>query len=274
VRRALPALTTIKYVAPTVWAGRPGRARAMRPDFDHVLALLPFEPAVMQRLGGPPTTYVGHPLLERLVELQPTPADLAAREREPPLVLLLPGSRPGELARLGVIFGDAAGRVAKARAVELVLPTPASLAAQVQAAIASWPVQPRVVTAEADKFAAFRRARAALAASGTVTLELALARVPMVTAYRVGLLDALLARALLVVDTPILVNIALRERAVPEFLQRACRPDALTATLLPLLTNGPERAAQLAAFTRLEAMMRVDEAPSVRAARVVMECMR
>jgi lipid-A-disaccharide synthase len=272
VRRALPAQPIVKYVAPTVWAWRPGRARAMRPDFDQVLALLPFEPDVMHRLGGPPCTYVGHPLLERLSELRPSEEERVAREREPPLVLVLPGSRRSELNRLAAIFGVAVGQVAAQRPLDLVLPTLPSLSGEIAAAIESWPVKPRVVTSEAEKFAAFRRAQAALAASGTATLELALAQVPMVTAYRVSLLEELVARAMTLIDTPILPNLILGENVVPCFLQRECTGENLSAALLPLLADGPEREQQLAAFARLDGLLDTGgEAPSARAARVVME---
>jgi lipid-A-disaccharide synthase len=273
VRRALPNLAIVKYVAPTVWAWRPGRARAMKPDFDRVLALLPFEPEAMQRLGGPPTTYVGHPLLEQLAELRPSADDMAAREREPPLVLILPGSRRSELGHLAGVFGAAAGLLSARRRVDLVLATPPALAGDIAAAIVSWPAKPRVITDDAEKFAAFRRARGAIAASGTVTLELALAQVPMVAAYRISMpFDRLLVRMFAQIDTPILPNIALGERAVPQFLQRDCRADAIAAAMIPLLDTGPERTAQLDAFARLEALLDIGgEAPSARAARVLME---
>ena len=273
VRRALPDLAIVKYVAPTVWAWRPGRARAMRPDFDQVLALLPFEPAAMEQLGGPPTSYVGHPLLERLAELRPSPQETAARKREPPLVLVLPGSRRLELGRLAPIFADAIGRLASARgAIEFMLPTLPALAPEIAAAVESWPVRPQIVTLEAEKYAAFRRARAALAASGTVTLELALSKVPMVTAYRVPLFEELIARAVLLIKSVILPNLVLGENVVPEFLQRDCNAENLAAALLPLLNEGPERKRQLAAFARLDPLFATgNEPPSARAARIVIE---
>ncbi len=273
VRRALPDLPIVKYVSPTVWVWRPGRARAMRPYTDHILALFPFEPEVHRKLGGPPCTYVGHPLLERLAELRPSPAECARREQEPPLVLVLPGSRRTELERLAAIFGETAGRVAAAHGpVEFVLPTLPRLAEEIAARAASWPVKPQVVTSEAGKYSAFRCARAAVAASGTVTLELALAQVPMVTGYQVGLAEELAARLLVLVDTPILTNLVLGENVVPFFLQRDCKPEKLSAALLPLLANGPERKKQLDAFARLDGIFGTGgEAPSARAARAVIE---
>src|SRR5882724_6454076 len=180
VRRRLPNLPIVKYVSPTVWVWRPWRARAMRRTTDLVLAILPFEPDVHRRLGGPPCVYVGHPLLEHREDFRPTPADEAARGDER-LVLVLPGSRRQEIRRLAPIFGETLRRVAATRGpFDLVLPTLPHLTDEIAAATADWPVRPRIVTDETDKHAAFRRARAALAASGTVTLELGLAGIPQV----------------------------------------------------------------------------------------------
>ncbi|OYX84462.1 MAG: lipid-A-disaccharide synthase, partial [Azorhizobium sp. 32-67-21] len=178
VRRQAPDIPIVKYVSPTVWAWRPGRAKAMRPSIDRLLALLPFEPAVHDKLGGPPTTYVGHPLLERLSELRPSDEEQVRRESAPPRLVVLPGSRRSEIERLGEVFGAALGRVAAGREVEIILPTLPRRLEQVSAIVARWPVTVRIVTDEAEKYAAFRTARVALAASGTVTLELALAGVP------------------------------------------------------------------------------------------------
>ncbi len=273
VRRALPDLTIVKYVAPTVWVWRPRRARAMRPFVDHILAVLPFEPKVVQRLGGPPCSYIGHPLLEHMADLRPSPEELAARKRESPLVLVLPGSRRLEISRLGSIFADAIGRVAATYGrIDFVLPTLPALANEIAAAVTSWPVQPRIVTGEAEKYAAFRRARAALAASGTVTLELALAEVPMITAYKVPLFEELIMRAVVQVKTPILVDLALGENVVPVFLQRECTAERLAAALLPLLGEGAERKRQLDAFARLDQLFKTGgEPPSAGAARIAIE---
>src|SRR5207248_7792440 len=107
VRAAAPAIPIVGYVSPSVWAWRPGRARAMRGYIDHLLALLPFEPAVHRRLGGPPCSYVGHPLLERISELRPNEEEARRRSATPPIVLVLPGSRRSEIRRLLAIFGRA-----------------------------------------------------------------------------------------------------------------------------------------------------------------------
>ena len=186
VRAADPAIPIVEYVSPSVWAWRPGRARVIRGYIDHILALLPFEPEVHQRLGGPPCTYVGHPLAGRVAELRPDAAEAQRRLATPPVLLVLPGSRRGEIQRLLGIFAKTVALVTREiGAVEVVIPAVAHLVDTIRGATAHWPVRPRIVVEAADKDAAFRVARAALAKSGTVTLELALAGVPMVAAYKI-----------------------------------------------------------------------------------------
>jgi lipid-A-disaccharide synthase len=274
VRRRAPAIPIVDYVCPSVWAWRPGRARAMRPYVDHVLALLPFEPAAMQRLHGPPTTFVGHPLSEQVDELRPNPGEARRRLTDPPLLLVLPGSRSGEIGRMAAIFGETVGRVAsRIGSLEVVVPAVPRLADAVEAAVAAWPVQAQVVTDAVAKHAAFRRARAALTKSGTSTLELALAGVPMAAAYKVPLIEEVVGRLLITAPSAILANLILGENVVPEFLQRDCTAEKLTQALLPLLSETPERRRQLAAFARLNALMEIGQAvPSERAAAVVLDC--
>lgn len=278
VRRRLPHLPIVKYVAPTVWVWREGRARAMTPDIDRVLAVLPFEPQVMADLGGPPTTYVGHPLIEQLDRLRPGPEEAARRAGQPPQLLVLPGSRRTELTRLGPVFGEVLARLLQQHpSVELVLPTLPRRLTEVERMVAGWTslspgVLPRIVVDEAEKHAAFRTARAALAASGTVTLELALAGIPTVAAYKVPWLEGRIAPYLIKVDTAILPNLILKEKAVPEYLQWNIDPAAMAGQLARLIVGGPERDAQLAAFGRLDqAMGLTGEPPSRRAARAVLE---
>jgi lipid-A-disaccharide synthase len=273
IRRRFADLTIVKYVSPTVWAWRPGRARAMRPNFDHVLALFPFEPAVHERLGGPPCTYVGHPLLDRIGELRPTPPAKAMREVSEPTVLVLPGSRSSEIARLSPVFGEVLGRLVELRGrMEFVLPTLPARLAEVEAAVASWPVRPRIVLKDKEKYAAFRRARAALAASGTVTLELALAHVPTVAAYKVSRLEAPIARRVIRSASTILPNLIIGENVVPEFHQERCTVENLVGALEPLFGNTPERRRQLDGFAQLDEKMSTrSESPSARAARVAIE---
>ena len=279
VRARAPTIPILDYVSPSVWAWRPGRARAMRAYVDCVLAILPFEPATHLRLGGPPCIYVGHPLTERIADLRPNADEAARRRADPPLVLVLPGSRASEIGRLLAIFGAALAQAsARLGPLELVLPTLPHLAQRVREGIAGWPVRPRVVVDAAEKWAAFRTARAALAASGTVTLELALAAVPTVATYRVPLVEELVARLARLherLTSVILANLVIGENVVPEFLQRDCTPQKLADALVPLLSETPERARQIAAFRRLDEIMALDTlAPSAKAAAVVLDVAR
>jgi lipid-A-disaccharide synthase len=278
VRATAPSIPILDYVSPSVWAWRPGRARAMRGYVDHVLALLPFEPRAHERLGGPPCSYVGHPLLEQLAELRPSPQEAERRLAEPPVVLVLPGSRGGEIRRLLAVFGETVALLAAGRApLDLVLPTLPHLHERITAATAGWPLRPRIVVDREDKRAAFRLARAALAKSGTVTLELALAGIPMVAAYKVSGIEEMVARFAMQLPSVILPNLILEDNAVPEFLQRDCTAQKLSAALAPLLAESPQRRQQIDAFKRLDAVMRLDatpaggsQSPSGRAAEIVL----
>ena len=270
VREAAPEIAIINYAPPSVWAWRPWRARAMRRYVDEVLAILPFEPTAFERLGGPHCTYVGHPLAERVSVLRPNTGEAQGRLADPPVVLVLPGSRGSEIRRLTPVFGQAIAQAASAP-FELVLPTLPHLAERVRKATADWTVRPRIVTDPAGKDTAFRTARAALAASGTVTLELALAQVPMVAAYRVPLWEGWLFRLMTPLTTVNLANLVLGENVVPEHLQTDCRADLLAAGLVKLLSDTPERRRQLDAFVRLDAIMDLaGRPPSQRAADAVL----
>ena len=274
VRAREPAIPIVDYVCPSVWAWRPGRARAMRSYVDRVLALLPFEPAAMRRLGGPACSFVGHPLSEHAKRLRPNPAEARRRLADPPLLLVLPGSRASEIRRMAGGFGEAVALAAKrAGALDVVVPTVPRLAAMVTAAVASWGVPARVLTEPDEKDAAFRVARAALTKSGTSTLELAVAGVPMVAAYKVPLIEEVIARVLITVPSAILTNLVLGENVVPELLQRDFTPERMVAALLPLLSDTPERRRQIEAFARLDAIMEIGRAaPSDRAAAMVLDC--
>jgi lipid-A-disaccharide synthase len=273
VRARSPTIPVVNYVSPSVWAWRPWRARAMRAYVDHVLALLPFEPAALAKLGAPPCSYVGHPLTEQIAKLRPNAEETRRRQTNPPVVLVLPGSRAGEIRRLAPIFGETLERVRdRFGPFEAVLPTVPHLAERVRQATAGWGVPPRIVIEPAEKLSAFRNARAALAKSGTVTLELALAGVPMVTAYRVMHIEAAILRRIALVDTVILANLVAGERFVPEFLQRACTPQNLANALLPLLGDTPERRRQTEMFERFDEIMEIGNAnPSQRAAEIVLD---
>jgi lipid-A-disaccharide synthase len=276
VRAADPSIAIVEYVSPSVWAWRPGRARVMRAYIDHILALLPFEPEVHRRLGGPPCTYVGHPLAEEARDLRPSGSEALRRLAPPPVLLVLPGSRAGEIQRLLAVFADTVALVNdRVGPIEVVIPTVPHLVDLLRQATTQWPTRPRIVVETADKQAAFRIARAALAKSGTVTLELALAGVPTVAAYRVSWLEALVGRRMVKVTSVILANLVLGENAVPEFIQEACTAENLAAALVPLLGDSPERRRQLEAFSRLDAIMQVgSSAPAARAADIVLDVVR
>ena len=276
-RAARPGLRTIHYVAPSVWAWRPGRARRMAPLVDHVLALLPFEPPLMEA-AGMGCSFVGHPA----AAVPPAPkAEVAAfRARHglgaAPVLLALPGSRRGEVARLAPVFGQAlASLVARRPDLRVVVPAVAALGAEVRARVAGWLGAPVVIVEgeapEGAKAAAFGAARAALAASGTVSLELAAAGVPMVIGYDMNPLTRAIVGRLLRVDTVTLVNLVSDTRAVPEFLGARCRADLIAPAVAALLDDGPARDAQMRAMDlAMGRLGRGGEAPGLRAARAVL----
>lgn len=276
VRAKNPAIPVIDYVSPSVWAWRPGRARAMLGYVDHVLGLLPFEPEEYRKLKGPPCSYVGHPLIEQLPSLRPDADEQKRRDSEPPVLLVLPGSRRSEIRHHLGLFGAALGQLrAAGRAFELMLPTMPHLEATVREGVANWPVKPQIVVGETEKRAAFRIARAALAKSGTVTLELALSGIPMVTAYRVGAMEAFILRRAIQVSSVILANLVIGKDVIPEFLQEDCTPEKLATALAEVLTDSPMRRQQVEAFAQLDAIMSTgNKSPSVLAADIVLATMR
>lgn len=275
IRKRRPKLPIVNYVSPSVWAWRPGRAKRMRAWVDHIMALLPFEPDAHVRLGGPRCTYVGHPLIERYDEIRTAdPVSLSTKlglARDKPVLVVLPGSRRSEVERLMGPFGKAIQRLdEKGVQTEILIPTVDHVRALVETKLAEWPVKAHVLAGEADKFRAFRLASAALAASGTVTLELALAGTPMVVGYRV---DILAAQLQFLVKTPhfALSNLILGERAFPELMQEHCTPETLAAALAEVMAPGPVREKQLAALARVPAIMRQRAGlPSEAAAEIVL----
>jgi len=273
VRQRAPQIRIVDYVSPSVWAWRPGRAPKMRAYVDHLLALLPFEPEAHRRLGGPPTTYVGHPLIERLGEIRPARGERGGNADGPIRLLVLPGSRRSEVGRLMEPFGAALALLKERspRPFEVTIPAVSHLAQEIRTQAEGWSVKPRIVEGEAAKWAAFREADAALAASGTVTLELGLSGVPMVVAYRVSKIEEVL-KYLIKAPSIVLTNLVLGENVIPELIQWDCTPEKLADALLPLLSDTPERQRQIEAFARLDALMKIgEEVPSERAARVVQE---
>ncbi len=264
----------IHYVAPSVWAWKPGRAKRIAAFLDHLLCLLPFEPPYFE-VHGLPTTFVGHPAVEAAA--QPTDPDaLRARlgiEADQPILCVLPGSRAGEIRRLSAIFGEALGVLAE-RVPDLIalVPTVPTVSSQVETAVGSWPVPAHVLLGQEDKYAAFQASRAALAASGTVGIELAVAGLPAVMAYRVNWLSAEIARRILTIKHVSIASLVLDRRVQPEVLQESCTPPRLAASLLPLLQETPERDRIIRdGYEAARLLGQGDDAPSVRAARTVLK---
>jgi len=275
VRAARPDLRTIHYVAPSVWAWRPGRAAKMAHVIDHVLALLPFEPPYMTA-AGMTCDFVGHPVVSAprasTAEAQAFRADLGGGG---PLVLALPGSRLGEVTRLAPVIGGVLDRVRAVHPqVQVVLPTLRSVAAMVEGLTADWPIRPRIIEEPEAKRAAFAAADVAIAASGTVSLELAANAVPMVIAYDMHPVTMWLMQRMARVDTVTLVNLVSDTRVVPEFLGGRCTPDLIAPALLGLIGPGPAREAQRAAMRlTMERLGEGGDPPGLRAARSVLAAM-
>lgn len=279
--RAKSAVRTVHYVAPSVWAWRAGRARKMAGVIDHVLALLPFEPPYMEA-AGMECDFVGHPVVS---EPQATPEEIerfrARHGIDGPLWMVLPGSRRGEVSWLGDRFSDVVRRVLAARPdLSLVLPTTETVAPLVREMVADWPVRPLILSPEgmdaesykAEKRAAFGAADWALAASGTVSLELAAARTPMVIAYDLKPLSRFIISRMLRVDTLTLVNLVSETRVIPEFIGKACRPELIAPAMLGVMDNP---SLQLAAMDlTMDRLGRGGEAPGLRAARAVLARMK
>jgi lipid-A-disaccharide synthase len=275
VRRLKPDLPIVDYVSPSVWAWRPGRARKMRRYIDHILAVLPFEPEAHRRLGGPACSYVGHPLAEKLDWIASLDSE-ALRQRlgiakDRTVLVVLPGSRSSEVKRLMAPFGDALRRLeAEAGPFEVILPVVASVRDLIEQGLKSWPLTPHLVSGEADKFSAFKLARAALAASGTVTLELALSGTPMVAAYKADPIATSL-RFLLIAHSVVLPNLILGENVFPELLHKGCSGEKLSKASLPLMGHSEQRDRQLAGVARvIQRVVETGEPPSRRAARIVL----
>lgn len=272
--RRAPGIPVVNYVLPSVWAWRQGRARAMRRYIRRVLALLPFEPRFLEK-AGVDCVYVGHPAIERLPEEGSGARFRVARGIAPetPLLLVLPGSRLNEVKHLVEIFGETVQKLAiEMPELRVVVPTVPHVRELVEKAVKEWGVPVDLVEGEEDKRAAFDAATAALAASGTVTLELALARVPMVVAYRAEAVVGWFALSILKIPSVVLVNLILDRPSVQEYLQSRCTADNLFEGLRPLMRDTPERLRALADLDEVRARMGVGgESPSTRAARAVLE---
>jgi len=262
--KARSAIRTVHYVAPTVWAWRPKRAAHMALHIDHVLALFPFEPPLMQA-AGMRCDFVGHPVVTDPV----ASADEAAALGDGTVVLVLPGSRKGEVSRLAPRFGQAMAMIsAQLPDVRFVIPTTGNVHDLVQAQ--DWPVAVTILPpGSPDKAAWFRRADVALAASGTVSLELAANGTPMVIAYDMAWLSRIIISRMLLVDTVTLVNLVSDTRVVPEFIGKACQPAPVADAVLAVLAD-PE-AQQAAMDITMDRLGRGGMPPGLRAAHAVLD---
>lgn len=274
IARRAPDIPIVDYVLPSVWAWRQGRARAMKNYIRRVLALLPFEPRFLKTVGVD-CVYVGHPAIERLPE-----AGSGARFRErrsiapdAPLLLVLPGSRVNEVKHLVEIFGSVVRQlVEETPGLRVVIPAVTHVRQLVESSVEKWGVAVDIVSGEDEKRAAFDAATAALAASGTVSLELGLARVPMVIAYRAEAIVGWFALNVLKIPSVVLVNLILDRPSVREFLHSRCTSEELAEGLRPLLSDTPERRRAIADLDEVRARMGVGgESPNARAARAVLE---
>jgi lipid-A-disaccharide synthase len=274
IKKRDPSIHTVDYVAPQVWASRAYRAKAMAHYFDLVLALFPFEVPFFEKYGLK-AAFVGHPVIERAAKVAGGEA-LRARlgiGADTPLLALLPGSRTSEIRFILPEFRAAVVILArKIPGLVTVLPTVPHVAAKVRAATDDWPTPLHIVEGDADKYAAFDAADVALAASGTVTAELALAHTPMVVGYKVGGLTFFLSKFLMTVTHITLINILLEREAVPEFLQSRCTPENLASAVERLFRGADARAAQVEAMKEFGRRLgEGDEPPSLRAARVLLD---
>jgi lipid-A-disaccharide synthase len=280
--KAKSQIRTVHYVAPTVWAWRSGRAAKMAKVIDHVLALFPFEPPYMEA-AGMECDFVGHPVVAERIATQ-TEADAFRALHgigDKPLLMVLPGSRQGEVSRLTPIFGRAVQAVLTARPdLRLVIPTTANVTELVQEQVKDWPVKPLILSPInqnkdaylSEKAACFAAADVALAASGTVSLELAASDTPMVIAYDMSWLSRQIISRMLKVDTVTLVNLVSETRTVPEFIGKHCQPDAIAQAVLAVLSD-PEQQ-QAAMQLTMARLGKGGEAPGLRAARAVLRGMQ
>ena len=276
VRAALPDLPIIDYVCPSVWAWKEYRARAMVPYVDHVLAVLPFEPAAMQRLGGPPTTFIGHRLTSEPALLKVREIRRARGQKQPSdahTLLLLPGSRAAEIGQLLPIFGQAAAELAeRAGPVRTLLPTVPRQEALVREIAATLPVSAHITVSSEEKWAAFAEADAALAASGTVLLELALSGVPAVSAYKADWLITLMSKRIKIWSAA-LPNLIADYPVIPEYLNEVVRPGSLSRWLERLAGDTLQRRAMLEGFDLTWQRLQTQVPPGEAAAGIVLELM-
>ncbi|UXM94047.1 lipid-A-disaccharide synthase [Bartonella sp. HY329] len=271
VRALNPSIPIIKYIAPSVWAWRPQRAKEMRGYIDHVLVILPFEPKVMEMLDGPPSTYVGHRLLAS------TPIEDVRHFRQKRIeveekrVIILPGSRRSEVRALMPDFGRAVNELSqRVKNVDFILPTLPKIEKEVRQLVSEWAVKPTIVVGETEKWQAFKQADVALAASGTVSLELALCNIPTVLAYRADWFTKLIVLSKITIWSAALPNIIADEPVVPEYFNEYINVGMLARQVERLSHTGPAQSAQLEGFQKIYDIMKTDRPSGEIAADVIM----
>ncbi|RCL00805.1 MAG: lipid-A-disaccharide synthase [Candidatus Tokpelaia sp. JSC188] len=273
VRQLDPNIPIIKYIAPSVWAWRSKRAKAMRAFIDHVLVILPFEVVVMRKLQGPPATYVGHRLLSYppLLNIRLKRIKKLNNIIQRQTLLLLPGSRYFEIVRLAPVFGAVIKElVEKFPKLIVILPTLPKIEIKLRKLITEWPIKPLVVVGEDKKWAAFAKADVALAASGTVSLELALCGIPMVLAYKADWLSKIFIIPKIKTWSAALPNIIADEPIVPEYFNEFVCPGALARQIERYLIQGPARTAQLEGFKNIADIMHTDKPSGELAAEAIL----
>ena len=268
VRQEAPNIKIIKYVAPTVWAWRSGRAKKIKPYIDHIMAILPFEPQLLKKLGGPEATYVGHPLASELPNIQ-TANKMACHDV--PRLVILPGSRKGELKLMLPVIRETIQILhERGNKFELVLPAVTRLEADIRQETSGWIIKPTIVMGEEAKKKAFTNADLALATSGTVILELALYKVPMVSIYK---LDKMMmaVRHMITAWTTLLPNLIVDYPFIPEKINENAHPEHLARMLERLMMSGEERNVQLKGFELLEEKLASEQLGAKVAARKIIE---
>tara|TARA_R110002126_G_scaffold25553_12_gene87297 strand:- start:175 stop:1371 length:1197 start_codon:yes stop_codon:yes gene_type:complete len=265
----------VHYVAPTVWAWRPDRAKKFAAELDHLMALLPFEPPYFER-EGLDCTFVGHPVLEGGAGAGDGRGfrDQHAIDAAAPAICVLPGSRRGEVKKLSGVFRDAALSVVERHPdAVFVFPTVSYLSGYISVLVEDWPGRTVVVGSIGEKFDAMQACNAAMAASGTVSLELAMARVPHLIAYRMNALTVKIVKLLHGMNQKYanLLNILLDREIIPEFIQEDCRSGSIAGKLLELLNDQDARDRQLQSIDGALSMLRPEQgSPSGSAAAVVL----
>ncbi|WP_035464644.1 lipid-A-disaccharide synthase [Bartonella bovis] len=272
VRTLAPSIPIIKYVAPTVWAWRPERAKAIRKFIDHILAVFPFEEKIMRDLEGPPTTYVGHRLLTYppLLTVQSEKKRLLFEQISVPTLVILPGSRSSEIRHLMPVFGETVEiikqRIPNLRIVVLTLPR---LVDEIRFLMQDWKIEAEIVVGEDAKWRVFTDANVALAALGTVSLELALAKIPMVLCYKFDYLSKLFIFPKITLWSAALPNIIADKPVISEYFNEFLRPGMLARQIEQLLYNRLLRQAQLDAFDMIEEKMKTELPSGIIAAQVI-----